>query len=88
RQKILEALLWLKANNRYYYDIEIDMDALGGYPESGSADNRPSVPVHFQRPDDTILEQAGSYTDHGVTDQPSSGYEESSDIPVLANGKH
>ncbi|THU95724.1 hypothetical protein K435DRAFT_665778, partial [Dendrothele bispora CBS 962.96] len=35
REKILAALLWLKANNRYYFDIEIDMEALNGYPVSG-----------------------------------------------------
>ncbi|THV00621.1 hypothetical protein K435DRAFT_595838, partial [Dendrothele bispora CBS 962.96] len=33
RQKILDALIWLKANNRFYRDIEIDHDALNGYPE-------------------------------------------------------
>ncbi|THV00038.1 hypothetical protein K435DRAFT_618458, partial [Dendrothele bispora CBS 962.96] len=32
RQKILDALIWLKANNRFYHDLEIDMDALNGYP--------------------------------------------------------
>ncbi|THU88953.1 hypothetical protein K435DRAFT_632598, partial [Dendrothele bispora CBS 962.96] len=35
REVILRALLWLKANNCYYHDIEIDMEALNGYPESG-----------------------------------------------------
>ncbi|THU90474.1 hypothetical protein K435DRAFT_598937, partial [Dendrothele bispora CBS 962.96] len=34
RQKILDALIWLKTNNRFYYDIEIDLVALNGYPES------------------------------------------------------
>ncbi|THV08121.1 hypothetical protein K435DRAFT_555761, partial [Dendrothele bispora CBS 962.96] len=34
RQKILQALIWLKANNRYYHDIIIDMEALSGYPDS------------------------------------------------------
>ncbi|THU89498.1 hypothetical protein K435DRAFT_677793, partial [Dendrothele bispora CBS 962.96] len=57
REKILAALLWLKANNRYYFDIEIDMEALNEYPAAGSVGHRPPMPVHLQKPDDTIFDQ-------------------------------
>ncbi|KAF9017144.1 hypothetical protein BDZ89DRAFT_889654, partial [Hymenopellis radicata] len=33
RGRILKALNWLKGHNRFYYDIEIDEDALKDYPD-------------------------------------------------------
>ncbi|THU88625.1 hypothetical protein K435DRAFT_612718, partial [Dendrothele bispora CBS 962.96] len=49
RQKILDALIWLKANNRFYHDIEIDLDALSTYPDTGDVGGLPPVPVHVQK---------------------------------------
>ena len=34
RNKILTAIRWLKANNPWYADVEIDMDALNHYPDN------------------------------------------------------
>ena len=35
RAKVLDALLWLKANNRFYQDIEIDFDNISALPVDG-----------------------------------------------------
>ncbi|CAG8720803.1 17500_t:CDS:2 [Cetraspora pellucida] len=37
--KIAKALIWLKSNNRYYANIEIDNEALQSLPENGPIDN-------------------------------------------------
>ena len=37
RAKVIEALLWLQANNPLYSDIEIDEDAVRALPENGDA---------------------------------------------------
>ena len=38
RARVLGALQWLKANNPYYADIEIDPEALNALPEDGNAE--------------------------------------------------
>ena len=44
REKVAVALLWLKANNRYYEDITIDDEVLRSLPENGSiADQLPQI---------------------------------------------
>ncbi|THU91862.1 hypothetical protein K435DRAFT_673260, partial [Dendrothele bispora CBS 962.96] len=70
RQKILDALIWLKANNRFYHDIEIDLVALNEYPDSSNNDASPPFPVHFVQPDAVHHTEGGSYTGHGVNHVP------------------
>jgi hypothetical protein len=36
--KVLEALLWLKTNNQFFRDIEIDQDVIQSLPENGTPD--------------------------------------------------
>ena len=44
REKVMRALLWLKANNIYYRDIDIDNNILQKLPENGSiAEQLPQV---------------------------------------------
>ena len=47
RARVLNALQWLQANNRFYHDIHIDFSALQGLP----ADNIPSSVPHVQEVD-------------------------------------
>ncbi|KAJ6615381.1 hypothetical protein B0H10DRAFT_1631033, partial [Mycena sp. CBHHK59/15] len=53
--RILHALNWLKANNRLYSDIIIDLVALAEYP--ADEDGCVPFPVQFQSPNDTIRGQ-------------------------------
>ncbi|THU79556.1 hypothetical protein K435DRAFT_697541, partial [Dendrothele bispora CBS 962.96] len=85
RQKILEALIWLKANNRFYRDIEIDMDALEGYPADEDLSARAPFNVHVERPETAVLNESTSYTGHSVGDATWSA-SSSGDIPVLSSG--
>lgn len=62
RGRILGALLWLKANNRLYRDIEISQENLSQYPEDGNV----PYPVQEQEPSDTIKGQSSTYTGHGI----------------------
>ncbi|PKB91799.1 hypothetical protein RhiirA5_368490 [Rhizophagus irregularis] len=36
RGKVMRALHWLKANNKFYRDIDIDDEILQTFPENGS----------------------------------------------------
>ena len=55
---MLEAILWLKTNNRFFKDIEIDRDAIQSLPEDGIPeelryvveDNELSVHVENEAP--------------------------------------
>src|SRR4051812_41735327 len=38
--RVARALRWLKENNRYYSDIEIDAEVLQSLPENGPIDDR------------------------------------------------
>ena len=38
RHKVLEAVLWLKTNNQFFKDIEIDRDVIQSLPENGIPD--------------------------------------------------
>ncbi|KAJ7359404.1 hypothetical protein DFH08DRAFT_621607, partial [Mycena albidolilacea] len=64
RGYILRALVWLKANNPLYHDIEIDMDALAEYPVDD--DGHVPFPVQHQATNDTIRGQNATYTGHGI----------------------
>jgi len=47
RDRIIKALLWLKSNNIYYRDINIDLDTAALLPEDGDIANLiPSVSAH------------------------------------------
>ena len=35
RHRVLEAILWLKTNNPFYKDVEVDQDAIQSLPENG-----------------------------------------------------
>ena len=47
REKVLHALQWLKHNNRFYHDIEIDLEAVGCLPLDGI----PDTLLNFELPD-------------------------------------
>ncbi|KAK1229654.1 hypothetical protein PQX77_004252 [Marasmius sp. AFHP31] len=47
RQKILEALVWLKGHNPLYKDVIIDMDALNEYPDGSDT----SLPLYVTVPE-------------------------------------
>lgn len=87
RRRILEALLWLKANNPLYQDIEISRENLDQYPEDGNV----PYPVQEQAPNDTIKGQSATYTAHGADSTESMFAEASStegehQIPISATG--
>ena len=58
RHRVLEALLWLKTNNPFFKDIEIDRQVIQSLPENGvpdelryvTDDNEPSVHVENEGP--------------------------------------
>jgi len=43
RQKVLQAITWLKDKNPFYADIVIDYDALACLPEDGIPQDFPAV---------------------------------------------
>ena len=49
RQKILDALVWLKHNNPFYSDIEIDVEAVSELPINGTPDGITTVEVSTQQ---------------------------------------
>ena len=62
RLKILKALMWLKANNRFYADVTIDTEALDLYPDD---DTTPVTGLHTVAGDNTNEEKvdnASAYT--------------------------
>ncbi|PKY46625.1 hypothetical protein RhiirA4_409171 [Rhizophagus irregularis] len=47
REKVMQALRWLKANNKFYRDIEIDSDVLQTLPENDSIEmHLPQLWIH------------------------------------------
>ncbi|THU82223.1 hypothetical protein K435DRAFT_691952, partial [Dendrothele bispora CBS 962.96] len=85
RQKILDALIWLKANNRFYRDIEIDLEALNNYPRADDLSAPAPFNVHVEHSNSAIVNESTSYTGHSVNeatwDASSSG-----NMPVLSSG--
>ena len=57
RLKILKALQWLKANNRFYADVTIDTEALNLYPDD---DTTPVSGLHTVSGDEAKEEKADS----------------------------
>ena len=43
RQKVLQAIMWLKANNPFHADVATDYESLERLPEYGVPDNLPTV---------------------------------------------
>lgn len=68
REKILSSLEWLKTNNKYYYDIEIDFDAISALP----ADGVPNDLLEVQMGDDDIVDNdEGPAIEESTNDAPS-----------------
>jgi len=69
RQKVAEALEWLKLNHSDYFDLDVSYDNLEAYPERG-----PPVVVTYRRADGNKEPEATSAFDHeeedGVEDGP------------------
>ena len=43
REKVLQAIMWLQANNPFYADVAIDYESLQRLPEDGLPDDLPTV---------------------------------------------
>ena len=43
REKVLQAIMWLQANNPFYPDVAIDFESLQRLPEDGVPDDLPTV---------------------------------------------
>ena len=43
REKVLQAIMWLQANNPFYADVAIDYESLQRLPEDGVPDDLPTV---------------------------------------------
>ncbi|TFK58514.1 hypothetical protein BDN72DRAFT_741391, partial [Pluteus cervinus] len=70
RNKVIDALHWLKKNHKNYHDIVIDYDEMGKYPE-----NVPPVVVQYKEAHTNKLVEATSLfdqleTEEGVTSGP------------------
>ncbi|KAJ6551982.1 hypothetical protein B0H10DRAFT_1931636 [Mycena sp. CBHHK59/15] len=88
RGRILHVLNWLKANNRLYSDIIIDLVALAEY--LADEDGCVPFPMQFQSPNDTIRGQNSTYTGHGIDTMEAIFAEHSdqdSQIPLSLSGK-
>ncbi len=74
RDRIARALLWLKQNNKYYYDITIDNEALSSLPENGSVTHL----LPQLQDDQTIEENSGD-------DENDENTISSTFVPLLPN---
>ena len=68
RQKVMEALEWLKLNHRDYADLEISYKNLSDYPE-----DVPPVVVEYRRRDTNKVVEATSVHDTEVDDGTTTG---------------
>ena len=66
REKILNALLWLRANNTFYQDIDIDHDRIHTLPEDG-------IPLGIQQMEEDSCESSETAEEGPpiVTDEPT-----------------
>ena len=69
RELILNALKWLQANNRFYYDIHIDFSVLQDLP----ADGVPSSVLHVEEVDQCPAAQQHSDSQYPAAQQHSVG---------------
>ena len=69
--KVLHALQWLKSNNKFYADIEIDMDAIASLPVNGIPDELAQLEVHDDDDEQLQLTDEGPHMEE-VTDDTDS----------------
>jgi len=68
QQKVLSALLWLKCNNRFYHDIDIDQVTIASLPQDGIPTELQQIDTDRDEDSVSALPQGpplDTYTDNG-----------------------